>query len=34
MILKRRDKDRQASYIRLITLVKQVLETCIDLLGL
>ena len=33
MILKEEDKDRQASYIRLITLVKQVLETCIDLLG-
>ena len=33
MILKEEDKDRQASYIRLIILVKQVLETCIDLLG-
>ena len=33
MILKEEDKDRQASYIRLITLVKQVLETCIGLLG-
>ena len=33
MILKEEDKDRQASYIRLITLTRGVLETCIDLLG-
>jgi len=33
MILKEEDEVRQASYIRLITLTKRVLETCIDLLG-
>lgn len=32
-ILKEEDKERQASYIRLITLAKGVLETCIDVLG-
>lgn len=32
-ILKEEDKARQASYIRLITLTKGVLETCIDVLG-
>ncbi len=33
MILKEEDKARQAGYIKLITLTKGVLETCIDLLG-
>ena len=33
MILKEEDENRQASYIRLITLTKGVLETCIGLLG-
>ena len=33
MILKEEDKARQAAYIKLITLTKGVLETCIDLLG-
>ncbi|MCI8886492.1 MAG: arginine--tRNA ligase [Hungatella sp.] len=33
MILKEADKERQGSYIRLITLTKGILETCIDLLG-
>ena len=33
MILKEEDAQRQASYIKLITLTKSVLETCIDLLG-
>jgi len=33
MILKEGDKERQASFIKLITLTKGVLETCIDLLG-
>ena len=32
-ILAEEDKDRQASWIQLITLAKDVLETCIDLLG-
>ncbi len=33
MILKEEDAVRQASYIRLISLTKRILETCIDLLG-
>jgi len=33
MILKEEDAERQASYIKLITLTKSVLEACIDLLG-
>lgn len=33
MILKEEDGKRQSSYIRLISLTKRVLETCIDLLG-
>ena len=33
MILKEENKERQASYIKLIRLTKGVLETCIDLLG-
>ena len=33
MILKEEDARRQGSYIRLISLTKKVLETCIDLLG-
>lgn len=33
MILKEEDASRQGSYIRLISLTKRVLETCIDLLG-
>ena len=33
MILKEEDASKQAGYIRLITLVKDVLETCIHLLG-
>ena len=33
MILKEEDERRQSSYIRLITLTKGVLETCIDVLG-
>ncbi len=33
MILKEENEKRQASYIKLITLTKGVLETCIDLLG-
>lgn len=33
MILKEEDALRQGSYIRLISLTKRVLETCIDLLG-
>lgn len=32
-ILKEEDKARQASYIRLITLTKGVLEVCVDVLG-
>ena len=32
-ILKEEDKARQASYVKLITLVKGVLETCIGVLG-
>ena len=33
MLLKEEDERRQSSYIRLITLTKGVLETCIDVLG-
>ncbi len=33
MILKEEDETKKAGYIQLITLVKEVLETCIDLLG-
>ena len=33
MILKEEDEARQASFIKLITLTKGVLETCIELLG-
>lgn len=33
MILKEEDQERRCSYIKLITLTKGVLETCIDLLG-
>ena len=33
MILKEENQDRRTSYIKLITLTKGVLETCIDLLG-
>ncbi len=33
-ILTNEDKERQASYIALITLVKEILSLCIDLLGL
>lgn len=32
-IMTEEDKERQAAYIRLLGLVKQVLETCIDILG-
>ena len=32
-ILAEEDGDKKASYIALITLTKEVLETCIDLLG-
>ncbi len=33
MILKEEDEEKKAGYIRLIRLVKDVLESCIDLLG-
>ncbi|MCI9487643.1 MAG: arginine--tRNA ligase [Lachnospiraceae bacterium] len=32
-IMAEEDKERQAAYIRLLGLVRQVLETCIDILG-
>ncbi len=32
-IMAEEDKERQAAYIRLLCLVRRVLETCIDLLG-
>ena len=33
-ILAEEDKKQQESYIALITLTKEILETCIDLLGI
>jgi len=33
-IIAEEDKARQASWISLITLTKNVLETCVDLLGM
>ena len=32
-ILAEEDKERQAAYIRLLSLTRRILETCIDLLG-
>ena len=33
-IIAEEDKEKQASWIGLITLTKNVLETCVDLLGM